>query len=127
MTGAVDPAQDGVGRLAHLFRYPVKSIGGEELAEVSLTAGAPLPGDRRFAVLHEAAVQHLDGAELRRWLPKSAFVRGVAAASLMKASCRSLSCLRQVERDAVDRRVLDDARDRRVRAGLGAAARPVGH
>ena len=73
-------------RLAHILRYPVKSIGGEELAEVSLTAGAPLPGDRRFAVLHAAALQHLDGEDLRRWLPKSAFVRGVAAAPLQAIS-----------------------------------------
>lgn len=73
-------------RLAHIFRYPVKSIGGEELAEVSLTAGAPLPGDRRFAVMHEAARQHLEGEDLRRWLPKSAFVRGVAAAPLQAVS-----------------------------------------
>lgn len=69
-------------RLAHVFRYPVKSAGGEELAEVRLTAGQPLPGDRRFAVLHAAAEPHLDGDMLRRWLPKAAFLRGAAAAPL---------------------------------------------
>ena len=69
-------------RLAHVFRYPVKSAGGEALAEVRLTAGQPLPGDRRFAVLHAAAVPYLEGHELRRWLPKSAFLRGAAAAPL---------------------------------------------
>lgn len=69
-------------RLARIFRHPVKSAGGEALDEVRLTAGQPLPGDRRFAVMHAAAVQHLDGGELRRWLPKSAFLRGAAAAPL---------------------------------------------
>ena len=73
-------------RLAHIFRHPVKSVGGEALDEVRLTEGQPLPGDRRFAVLHEAAIQHLDGDELRRWLPKSAFVRGVASAPLQAIS-----------------------------------------
>ncbi|HRO15057.1 MAG TPA: MOSC domain-containing protein [Paracoccus sp. (in: a-proteobacteria)] len=69
-------------RLARIFRYPVKAIGGEELDEVSLTAGQPLPGDRRFAVLHgDMPGQIVDGA-LHRWLPKTAFLRGAAAASL---------------------------------------------
>ena len=69
-------------RLAHIFRHPVKSVGGEALDEVRLTEGQPLPGDRRFAVLHQAALHHLDGGRLRKWLPKSAFVRGAAAAPL---------------------------------------------
>ena len=68
--------------LAHILRYPVKSIGGEELAEVTLAAGAPMPGDRRFAVLHESALHHLEEGALRKWLPKSAFARGAAAAAL---------------------------------------------
>lgn len=69
-------------RLAHIFRYPVKSAGGEALGAVDLTPGEALPGDRRFAVLHGDAVQHLEDAELRRWLPKGAFLRGAAAAPL---------------------------------------------
>lgn len=82
MTGAVDPAQDGVGRLAHLFRYPVKSIGGEALDAAALEPSRPLPGDRRFAVLHEDGLRHLANGALDRWLPKAAFVRGVASAPL---------------------------------------------
>lgn len=69
-------------RLAHIFRYPVKSVGGEELAEVTLSAGQVLPGDRRFAVMHADALQHLTGGRLERWLPKAAFLRGAAAAPL---------------------------------------------
>lgn len=69
-------------RLASIHRFPVKSIGGETLAEAALTPRAALPGDRRFALLHQAALHHLDGGRLRKWLPKSAFVRGAAAAPL---------------------------------------------
>lgn len=73
-------------RLTHIFRHPVKSAGGETLDWVELAPGQPLPGDRRYAVLHASAVQHLDGDELRRWLPKSAFLRGAAAAPLQAIS-----------------------------------------
>lgn len=69
-------------RLGHIFRYPVKSAGGESLERVELAPDRPLPGDRRFAVLHGDALHHLDGDELRRWLPKAAFLRGAAAGSL---------------------------------------------
>ena len=56
-------------RLASIHRFPVKSIGGETLAEAALTPRAALPGDRRFALLHQAALHHLDGGRLRKWLP----------------------------------------------------------
>lgn len=69
-------------RLGHIFRYPVKSAGGESLDRVVLTPDQPLPGDRRFAVLHGDALHHLEGDALRRWLPKAAFLRGAAAGSL---------------------------------------------
>lgn len=68
--------------LARIFRYPVKSIGGEELAEAALTPGEAIPGDRALAVMHEDALHHLESGELRKWLPKSAFLRGAAAAPL---------------------------------------------
>lgn len=68
--------------LARICRYPVKSIGGEDLGQASLTAGLPLPGDRRFAVMHRDALHHLDDGALTKWLPKSAFARGAAAAPL---------------------------------------------
>lgn len=68
--------------LARICRYPVKSIGGEDLDAVTLTAGEAMPGDRRFAVMHEAALHHLHQGALRKWLPKSAFARGAAAAAL---------------------------------------------
>lgn len=70
------------GRLAQIHRYPVKSIGGEALDQVALTPAQPLPGDRRFAVIHADGLRHLEDGALARWLPKAAFVRGVAAAPL---------------------------------------------
>lgn len=82
MTAAAQATQEQVGRLAHLFRYPVKSIGGEALDAVALEPSRPVPGDRRFAVLHEDGLRHLTDGALDRWLPKAAFVRGVAAAAL---------------------------------------------
>ncbi|THH34457.1 MOSC domain-containing protein [Aliishimia ponticola] len=39
--------------LAQIWRHPVKGIGCERLADTTLTAGAPLPGDRAWALRHE--------------------------------------------------------------------------
>ncbi|MDO5643046.1 MAG: MOSC domain-containing protein [Paracoccus sp. (in: a-proteobacteria)] len=70
-------------RLAHIFRYPIKSIGGETLDRVTLTAGQILPGDRACGVLHADATRHLEAdGNLAKWLPKSAFLRGAASADL---------------------------------------------
>jgi uncharacterized protein YcbX len=41
-----------MGTLAGLWRHPVKSLGHEALGEVSLDAGACLPGDRVWALAH---------------------------------------------------------------------------
>lgn len=41
------------GRLAHITRHPIKAYGREALASVVLSAGACLPGDRRWAVTQE--------------------------------------------------------------------------
>ena len=45
--------QHGVlDRSAGLYRYPVKSLGGEPIAEVDVTAVGPV-GDRNWAVIDE--------------------------------------------------------------------------
>lgn len=72
--------------LAHIRRHPIKSIGGEGLERITLAPARRLPGDREWAVLTEAGERHAiasqtDG-EPDRWLPKSCFIRGVAAAQL---------------------------------------------
>lgn len=43
------------GSVAEIWRYPVKSHGAEALTETTLRIGETLPGDRVWAVLHEAA------------------------------------------------------------------------
>lgn len=43
------------GRLAQIFRHPIKGHGRESLASVRLLAGECLPFDRHWAVAHEAA------------------------------------------------------------------------
>lgn len=69
--------------LARIERFPIKSIGGELLDRVTLGAGACLPGDRAFAVLHADAARHLNGrGGIDTWLPKSQFLRGVAGPEL---------------------------------------------
>ena len=68
-------------RLALIRRHPVKSVGGEGLERVRLSPSGRLPGDREWAILTEsgerlALASQTDGAP-DRWLPKSAFLRGV--------------------------------------------------
>jgi uncharacterized protein YcbX len=40
------------GRLAHIWRHPIKSLGREALDRVTLTPGEALPFDRRWALAH---------------------------------------------------------------------------
>lgn len=63
--------------LARICRHPIKAHGREDLASVLLSAGACLPGDRRWAVAHEAA-RLTEG-----WNPCSNFHRGAKAPALM--------------------------------------------
>ena len=58
------------GRLAQIYRYPVKGLSAEPLARVALTPGRPLPHDRRFALAHGAT--RFDGAP--HWLPRNNFL-----------------------------------------------------
>ncbi|WP_415234197.1 MOSC domain-containing protein [Pseudorhodobacter sp.] len=64
-------------RLTRICRHPIKAHGREDLASVLLSAGACLPGDRRWAVAHTAA-KLAPG-----WNPCSNFHRGAKAPKLM--------------------------------------------
>lgn len=55
--------------LQQIWRYPVKSLDGQTLSEVSLTAGCLLPQDRRFAISYGSRNQVSDG----RWASKNSF------------------------------------------------------
>lgn len=74
------------GRVAQLCRHPVKAIGHEELGEVRLAPGLPLPGDRAWAVAHAAAALPEGGG----WAAKMNFLRGVAAPELMAIRAETL-------------------------------------
>lgn len=75
-------------RLAHIRRHPIKSVGGEGLDQVDLTAARRLPGDREWAVLTEAGERKVgqpDG-QPDHWLPKACFVRGMSSAQVQAVS-----------------------------------------
>lgn len=73
------------GRIAHIIRHPIKSIGYEEIPAVSLAEGHCLPFDRVWAISHEAAA--FEGP-LTEWAAKRNFVRGVAAPQLMAVTAK---------------------------------------
>lgn len=73
------------GRLAHIVRHPIKSVGWETLDKAELSPGAVLPGDRHWAIAHVAAA--FDG-QPEGWHAKRNFVRGVAAPALMAVRAR---------------------------------------
>lgn len=77
-------------RLAHIRRHPIKSVGGEGLDRVTLTAARRLPGDREYAVVTEAGERNARASETDgqpdRWLPKSCFVRGVSSSEVQAIS-----------------------------------------
>ena len=72
-----------IAGIARIRRYPIKAIGGEDIARVQLDAARRLPGDRLWALLTEGGERHAgDGERPGRWLPKSCFLRGAASAAL---------------------------------------------
>lgn len=56
--------------VASIFRYPIKGLSAEPLAQVTLAAGQSIPHDRRFAIAH--ATTNID-PEKPEWLPKTCF------------------------------------------------------
>ncbi|MCA0905733.1 MOSC domain-containing protein [Ruegeria marisrubri] len=69
------------GTVSSLWRHPIKSHGREALSQVTLIPGQTMPGDRVWAVAHEAA--KIDGSE---WVPCFNFSRGSKAPQLMAIS-----------------------------------------
>jgi uncharacterized protein YcbX len=58
-------------RIAHIYRYPVKGLTPESLAQVAIASGQGLPHDRRFALAH--GTTRFDPAT-PEWLPKTNFL-----------------------------------------------------
>jgi len=71
------------GSVSHIWRHPIKSHGHEAIQSVDLTPGHTMPGDRVWAVAHEAS--KADGSE---WAPCANFSRGAKAPELMAIAAR---------------------------------------
>ncbi|MCB2093873.1 MAG: MOSC domain-containing protein [Rhodobacteraceae bacterium] len=71
------------GKLAAIYRHPLKSHGRERLETVMLAAGREVPWDRHWAVAHDAA-RLTEGA----WNPCANFSRGAKAPGLMAINAR---------------------------------------
>lgn len=69
--------------LASLWRHPIKAHGREEMSEATLTPDQTMPGDRLWAVTHEAAK-----AEPGGWSKCGNFTRGAGAPQLMAITSR---------------------------------------
>lgn len=67
-------------RLDAIWRHPIKAHGREALAEATLAPGACLPGDRRWALAHDAT--RFD-PEHPAWTPCSSFQRGARTPAVM--------------------------------------------
>ncbi|MEM6973822.1 MAG: MOSC N-terminal beta barrel domain-containing protein [Pseudomonadota bacterium] len=67
--------------LAGLWRHPIKGIGAEAIERVALTAGAPMPWDRRFALAHGRS--RYDSAA-PAWQRRANFVVQAHVAELMR-------------------------------------------
>ncbi|MEP2532067.1 MOSC N-terminal beta barrel domain-containing protein [Shimia sp.] len=73
-----------MGHIAALWRHPIKAHGRESVSQVSLIKGQTFPGDRRWAVAHEAA--KTDGGE---WAKCANFSRAAKAPALMAITAQT--------------------------------------
>jgi len=71
-------------RVASIWRHPIKAIGREEVAEVTLAEGQTLPGDRLWAVAHEAS-KAVDG----EWARCMNFLRGASTPALQAVNLKT--------------------------------------
>ncbi|MFU8881769.1 MAG: MOSC domain-containing protein [Rhodobacterales bacterium] len=71
-----------MGQLAQIWRYPIKSHGREAIALAQLTAQQCLPGDRIWAIAHEASQ-----ADNAAWSPCTGFTRVASSPALAAIRC----------------------------------------
>ncbi|MGR3503008.1 MOSC domain-containing protein [Pseudaestuariivita sp.] len=74
MTGTVDS----------IWRYPVKSVGREEVTSAALTPGACLPFDRAYGIAHEQST--VDGST---WARCQNFLRVAGIPALAAVTCKT--------------------------------------
>ncbi len=101
------------GRVAALWRHPIKGHGREALDRVTLSAGQTMPWDRRWAVAHELAE-----AEESAWSACQNFSRGAKAPALMAITARCHEDGRRVTLSHPDRPDLTFDPDHESRAFL---------
>lgn len=94
------------GRVTSLWRHPIKAHGREELDAVTLIAGQTMPGDRVWAVTHEAS--KTDGSA---WAHCANFSRAAKAPQLMAITARLDDTTGRVTLSHPDRDDLDFAPD----------------
>lgn len=73
-------------RVTHLWRHPIKAVGVEPIDAVRLIAGKTLPGDRIWAIAHEAAKLSPGGDG---WQACTNFCRGAKFPGLMAVRLRT--------------------------------------
>ncbi len=68
-----------MAQVAAIWRHPIKSHGRESIASVVLRQGEAMPGDRRWAVVHDMAKDDPDG---QRWVSYQNFMIGTRTPGL---------------------------------------------
>jgi len=71
-------------KLSEIWRYPVKSLGGQRLSKTVLNPGQGLPHDRRWALANPGT----DAADGKGWQPKKQFTVLVREFALAKLGCQ---------------------------------------
>lgn len=70
--------------VASLWRHPIKAVGRESLGQTIVNAGQTMPGDRLWAVAHEASK-----AVDCEWTRCGGFIRAASSPALMAVEARS--------------------------------------
>jgi len=69
--------------LVALWRHPIKGLGREALTSIDLKANAPMPMDRAWALLHDAAEQ------IDTWQPRRSFLVVASGPKLAQVTAQS--------------------------------------
>jgi len=88
------------GRIAQMWRHPIKSHGRERIDTATLTPGQALPGDRVWAVAHERSCFD---PERPSWNPPGDFSRVTNGPRLQQITCWSNPMTGQVTLSHPDR------------------------
>ncbi|MDP7185031.1 MAG: MOSC domain-containing protein [Paracoccaceae bacterium] len=88
------------GRVAEIWRHPIKSHSRERIDQAEVTMGKGLPWDRRWAVAHERSCFDVDRP---RWQPCNEFSIGSKSPRLQAVSCFTDPAYRSITLSHPDR------------------------